>query len=158
MSNSGEDLCSPYDVGDLSATWMRRCVFHLEMKAQSWRRTRKRVTQRSGDLAKHARAFLSEPRNVGMGGDRPAVAGICALRVAHAPPNNPSFTLVAVLTLAVGIGVNTAIFTAFNGGGTRPLDVQSRSECCRSIARRRRASSPLPDYEYFRDNSRVFSA
>jgi len=72
--------------------------------------------------------------------------------------HNPSFTLIAVLTLAVGIGVNTAIFTAFNAVALRPLDVPEAERIVYLERTTQAGLFPYPDYAYLRQNSHVFSA
>src|SRR5438067_3240409 len=44
---------------------------------------------------------------------------------------SPGFTLVAVITLALGIGVNTTLFTAFNALALKPLPVADPNEVVR---------------------------
>jgi len=71
--------------------------------------------------------------------------------------HNPSFTLVAVLTLAVGIGVNTAIFTTFNAVALRPLEVPDAEQVLQVSRAGLGDRFSYPDYIYLRDNDRAFS-
>ncbi len=70
------------------------------------------------------------------------------------------FTLVAVLALAIGIGVNTAVFTAFDALALRPLEVKDPD----GLARIYRSTPDdlygpwsLGDYEYIRERSRTMA-
>src|SRR5437868_2805324 len=70
----------------------------------------------------------------------------------------PGFTLIAVLTLALGIGVNTAFFTGFNIF-LRPKPIKDPDAVVKLEyeGARREQSFSFPDYAYFRDHTQVFS-
>jgi predicted permease len=73
---------------------------------------------------------------------------------------NPGFATVAVLTLALGIGANTAIFTVINTLLLRSLPVKDPGELVSlSVVERDRPSYnfSFPLYEQFRDSSRNLS-
>ena len=73
---------------------------------------------------------------------------------------NPGFTCVAVLTLALGIAVNTTVFTAFDALFLRPRPVKdpdSLASIFRTTPGEPRGRFSYPDYIYYRDNSRSFS-
>jgi putative ABC transport system permease protein len=74
---------------------------------------------------------------------------------------NPGFTAVTILTLALGIGANTAIFSVINAVLLRPLPFRVPNQLC--IITERLPSVPVvgPSYENFqdfRDRAKSFSA
>src|SRR5260370_22924312 len=77
---------------------------------------------------------------------------------------NPSFTIVAVLALALGIGANTAMFSVIEAVLLRPLPYRNAGEIVRVSSTWDRngtltsyTSSP-PDFFDWRDQSRSFSS
>jgi len=83
--------------------------------------------------------------------------GIRALR------RNPGFTLVAVLTLGLGIGANTAIFSVVDGVLLRPIPLERADrlmvvwETDRNTGTTREPAS-VPDFVDLRERSRRFEA
>ena len=75
--------------------------------------------------------------------------------------NNPGFTLVAVLTLALGIGANTAMFSIFNAVLLRPLpyrDPQRLMLLAEHWPQFPRLSLSYLNYKDWRDQSHSFEA
>lgn len=73
---------------------------------------------------------------------------------------NIGFTVVAVLTLALGVGVNTTVFTAFNALALKPLPVRNPAEVVRLERWFASGASgdiqyefSYPEYLYYRDQS-----
>ena len=73
---------------------------------------------------------------------------------------NPGFTAVAVLALALGIGINTAVFTAYKAVVLRQLDARNPDEMMNTALNRPSGATyafSYPDYEAYRDGVHAFS-
>jgi len=71
------------------------------------------------------------------------------------------FTIVSIFTLALGIGVNTAVFTAYKAFVVRPLDARDPGTMVNVAVRLQsgvtNARFSYPDYEAYRDHLHSFS-
>src|SRR5262245_49046190 len=74
---------------------------------------------------------------------------------------NPGFTIVAILTLAIGIGANTAIFTVVNGVLLRPLPYANPDRIVRlweQTDRAPRVAVSMPNFRDWRESATGFEA
>jgi predicted permease len=75
--------------------------------------------------------------------------------------HNAGFTFVSILALAVGIGVNTTVFTAYKAFVARPLDAREPDTLVNVSLRLQSGATSAwfsyPDYEAYRDRLRSFS-
>ena len=74
---------------------------------------------------------------------------------------NPGFTLIAVVTLALGVGANSVIFSLVNALLLRPLPVEKPEQLTAvytsDFSSTQYGGSSYPDYVDFRDRNQVFS-
>src|SRR3982750_212160 len=75
---------------------------------------------------------------------------------------SPAFTLIAILTLTLGIGANSAIFSVIDTVLLRPLPFPKPNELAAVWSQvgkgGARESQSFPDYVDFRDQARAFGS
>jgi predicted permease len=137
--------------------------FHLEMKAEE-----SRAAGLSPEEARYAarRQFGNQTLLREVSRDMWAVRSIDTLFQdlrygVRMLIKNPGFTLIAVLTLTLGIGANTAIFSIVNALLLRPIPGVAEPERLVQIGRTRENgvfdSLSYPDYLDYREQNTVFS-
>jgi predicted permease len=141
------DLMEEYSAGERSQAWLWRQAFSMLLPGTS-----------RPDDAYHERkdgmSFISSFWNDVRYAARTLV-------------KNPGFTAVAVLAIALGIGVNTGIFTVLNGVALRPLPVHGASQVVsiyqsfrgmedRNV-RESRSLFSWPEYQSYRDSNHVLT-
>src|SRR5262245_61712899 len=80
---------------------------------------------------------------------------------ARALRRNPGFSAVALLSMALAIGINTAVFSLINAIVLRPLPVRNPDELVALYAMNSKNSgystTSYPDYVDYRQRNEVFS-
>src|SRR6185295_14673243 len=77
---------------------------------------------------------------------------------ARALRRSPAFTLVAVLSLAMGIGVNTAMFSVINTVLLRSVPYPQPGQLMRVARQITRGDVNIPEYLFWKEHSRSFAA
>ena len=95
------------------------------------------------------------------GNDEPPRTTVARLRSPHAAPQSWLRLGVSVLALALGIGVNTATFTAYKAMVARPIEARDPDRMV-NLALMLHSGDPAatfsyPDYEAYRDHIRSFT-
>jgi predicted permease len=154
------------NLDDELAFHFEQCIKDLEEQGLSHRTAVHEARRRFGDLKAYRRKLERIDRNraaetVSWGWAR-AMSMVQDIRHgARTLVQHPSFTLAAVVSLALGIGVNTAIFSIVNSLLDRPLGVAASQRLTTvftsRVAGQAHGNTSYPDYLDYKQQNEVFS-